>query len=98
MKYYFPVHGERYFPSKAHALAEIIDCMVHNTKLAVFATYKEASEAGYQMLIDDDIFAVFCLDSDCGQLQLYEVLWKKPNQRCGDYIWVSKEILEYIHL
>ena len=98
MKHYFPVRGERYSPSKAHALAEIIDCMVHNTKLAVFTTYEEASEAGYQMLIDDDTFVVFCLDNDCGQLQLYEVHWKNPEQRYGDYIWVPKEILEHIQL
>ena len=98
MKYYFPVRGERYVPSKAHALAEIIDCMVHNTKLAVFATYNEASEAGRQMLFDDDTFVVFCLDNDCGQLQLYEVHWKNPDQRHGDYVWLPKEILEYIQL
>ena len=98
MKYYFPIRGERYFPTKAHALVKIIECIEHDTKLTVFATYEEASKAGYQMLIDDDIFAVFCLDNDCGQLQLYEVLWKKPDQRHGDYIWVCKEILEHIQL
>ena len=98
MKYYFPIRGERYVPSKAHAVVEIIECIEHDTKLAVFATYNEASEAGRKMLFDDDTFVVFCLDNDCGQLQLDEVHWKNPDQRHGDYIWVCKEILEYIHL
>lgn len=98
MKYYFPVRGERYVPSKAHALVEIIISIVHDAKLAVFATYNEASEAGRQMLFDDDTFVVFCLDNNCGSLQLYEVHWRNPDQRHGDYIWVPKEILEHIQL
>ena len=39
MEYYFPVRGERYVPQIEHALGELIDCMVHNTKLAVFSDF-----------------------------------------------------------
>lgn len=98
MEYYFPVRGERYVPHIEHALAEIIDCIVHNTKLAVFSDFEEAVHAGYDLLFDDDTFTVFGIKIESGSPCIYAFRRHCFEERGNDYVWLPKEIINYIHI
>ena len=97
MKYYFPIRGERYVPSLQHALTEMIDCIIHNRQLATFPSYQKARQAGERLLIDDDTFSVFCIEQRGVCFTIYCVDRKDPEKIIYDYVFLPKEIKNYIY-
>lgn len=97
--YYFPIRGERYVPDIGHALGELIDCIIHNTKLVVYSDFEEAKQAGYDLLFDDDTFTIFSIEEiGNGSPRIYAFRRHNLVERGNAYVWLPKEIINYIQI
>lgn len=89
--YYYPYYCYRHFPSLEDGLVEIIGDIALHGKIGVYQNLENATNAGREMLCDDDTFGILVIDCRWG----YPKIKENPEQKWGKLLtWKFLEFLE----